>query len=306
MPKFRMAYYAYPIDLHDGDGMLDWFDFIRIAQDNLRNYYSIQYDPGDAFRVERGAELGAEIYNINREALYQADLVLAFLPAKIPTVGVVLELEQAAFLGKTVVIFTDAQSWSLQGRFGDQDNVFMSNTDAVDFGGWPALSAWLNAREATGDASRADRHPVPLPVLPIRGGSHRGSPRLPSRTYADDAGLDLYASHEVTIDPGAFYDVPCSIAVELPQETWGLLIGRSSTLRKKKLLVHPGVIDAGYRGELFAGVWNMNTHRVVVAEGERLAQLIVLPNLTMELLPQFVEGLGPHPRGEKGFGSTGV
>jgi dUTPase len=84
-----------------------------------------------------------------------------------------------------------------------------------------------------------------------------------------------------------------------------MLTGRSSTLRKKGLLVHTGIIDCGYRGPLFAGVWNMTDDDKVVAKDERIALLIVQPNLTKDLQPEPVKELAPHARGEAGFGSTG-
>lgn len=130
---------------------------------------------------------------------------------------------------------------------------------------------------------------------------------IPTRANHDDAGLDLYVSANVTIQPHSFVDVPTNTAVSLPAGTWGYLTGRSSTLRKKGLLVNPGVIDAGYTGELFSGVWNLSDQTVTLAPGDRIAQLVVLPNLTQTLEPARVEEFGSAgTRGERGFGSSGV
>lgn len=132
---------------------------------------------------------------------------------------------------------------------------------------------------------------------------------LPTRAYPDDAGFDLYVARGVTIPARQFVDISCGVAVELPEGTWGFLTGRSSTLRKRGLLVHTGVIDVGYRGELFAGVWNLTDHEVTVNAGERISQLIVLQNTTERVTLTEVlssDEFSPHPRGVRGFGSSGV
>lgn len=138
---------------------------------------------------------------------------------------------------------------------------------------------------------------IRLPVL--------GHPMAPTRAHDDDAGYDLYVSEDRTIDPGEFVDIPTGIAIQLPRNTWGLLTGRSSTLRKLGLLVNQGIIDYGYRGELFAGVQNLTNHRVLVTAGSRIAQLIVVPNATLDTVLEEVSELDTHERGPRGFGSSG-
>lgn len=132
-----------------------------------------------------------------------------------------------------------------------------------------------------------------------------GQAQEPTRAYSDDAGLDLYVSEFSVIPPHGFVDIPSGIAVEIPTEYWGLLTGRSSTLRKRGLLVNQGVIDPGYRGELFAGVWNLTDFEVTIEQGERLAQLILMPNITPQFELEQVEKLDLHERGTSGFGSSG-
>ena len=132
---------------------------------------------------------------------------------------------------------------------------------------------------------------------------------IPTRAYHDDAGFDLYTARTTTIPAHGFQDVSCGIAVELPQGTWGLLTGRSSTLRKRGLLVHTGVIDVGYRGELFAGVWNLTGEPVEVLAGERVSQLILIHNATEQATLTLVDSVNEfslHPRGVNGFGSSGA
>ena len=127
---------------------------------------------------------------------------------------------------------------------------------------------------------------------------------LLTRAYPGDAGFDLFCREEHWIGPGESVDIPLGVRVQLPEGWWGLLTGRSSTLRKRGLLVAQGVIDQGYRGPLYAYVRNMTEEMVRVRDGERLAQLIPLPLFpgTIEL----VEDLEGHERGVNGFGSSGT
>lgn len=128
----------------------------------------------------------------------------------------------------------------------------------------------------------------------------------PTKAYADDAGFDLYVDEETSIMPRSFVDIPLGIAVKLPVGTWGLLTGRSSTLRKHGLLVAQGVIDCGYTGPLFAGVWNMNDFPVVIEKGQRIVQYLIMGNHSLDVVASMVASLPGTARGSAGFGSTGV
>jgi dUTP pyrophosphatase len=128
----------------------------------------------------------------------------------------------------------------------------------------------------------------------------------PTRAYADDAGFDLFVSERAVISPGEFVDVKSGVSAEFPKHIWGMIQGRSSTLRKRGLMVNPGVIDAGYRGPLFSGVWNLGRTTQILEVGERVAQLILFPNVTEKVLIEICEELADHPRGNNGFGSSGA
>jgi dUTP pyrophosphatase len=84
-----------------------------------------------------------------------------------------------------------------------------------------------------------------------------------------------------------------------------MLTGRSSTLRTKGLLVNQGIIDPGYRGELYIGCWNMTSNPITVHPGDRIGQLIIMCNRTAQVSLVESDHLSYHPRGTKGFGSTG-
>ena len=126
---------------------------------------------------------------------------------------------------------------------------------------------------------------------------------LPRFGYHGDAGLDLHVVGDHRLDPGQRSDLPAGIKVELPEGVWAEIEGRSSTLRRRGLKVHRGIIDQGYRGELFTYVENTTDEPVWIKEGERLAQLI--PHPVYVVTPIAVEKVAPSDRGENGFGSTG-
>jgi dUTP pyrophosphatase len=128
----------------------------------------------------------------------------------------------------------------------------------------------------------------------------------PTRAHADDAGLDLYVQHDAVVQPGAMVDLDLGVAVKAPPGTWTLLTGRSSTMRNLGLLVAQGIIDPGYTGPLYATVYNLRTHAVTIRRGDRVAQLIVMPNLTASVELCKVDELPYTSRGANGFGSSGA
>lgn len=138
------------------------------------------------------------------------------------------------------------------------------------------------------------------------GEEHNPAPKMPIRAHSDDAGFDLFVSETVVVPAHGFKDIPSGVSVELPHGYWGLLTGRSSTIRKRGLLIVQGIIDTGYRGELFSAAWNLTSKDVVVNRGERLAQFIILPNETQNTLLVRSEALGDSERGLGGFGSSGA
>lgn len=125
----------------------------------------------------------------------------------------------------------------------------------------------------------------------------------PTASYPGDAGYDLYAAQEIHIPVGEWRDVPIGICVEPPEGYWIRIVGRSSTFRRRGLLVIEGVIDNGYRGDIFFGVHNFSGTAVIINPGDRIAQAILHPILRFDW--QEVDELTESRRGGAGFGSTG-
>jgi dUTP pyrophosphatase len=128
----------------------------------------------------------------------------------------------------------------------------------------------------------------------------------PTRVTDGDAGYDLHAAEAATLGPGARASVGTGIAVAIPEGHAGLVLPRSGlAMRHGIALVNaPGLIDAGYRGEL--RVLLLNTDRAEsfeVRPGDRIAQLVIVRHEAPELTE--VEELDESARGRAGFGSTG-
>lgn len=127
----------------------------------------------------------------------------------------------------------------------------------------------------------------------------------PSKKYRGDAGLDLEVSQHRTVMPGATVRLTHNIAIQLPDDCFAMIMPRSSTLPDKRLMVIPGQLDGGYRGEVQTVVFNPTKTAIQVHVGERLSQLIIMPllNVSVEIVP--LDSLTPSDRSAAGFGSTG-
>ena len=130
---------------------------------------------------------------------------------------------------------------------------------------------------------------------------------LPTYGTAYAAGADLYACLEetITIAPGATAFVPTGIALEVPEKCAGLIYARSGLACKRGLAPanKVGVVDSDYRGEVMVALHNHGSEPQTVANGERIAQMVITPVLT----PAYVEAdeLSNTVRSTGGFGSTG-
>jgi len=129
---------------------------------------------------------------------------------------------------------------------------------------------------------------------------------LPTRAYPGDAGLDLYALEDGRLDSGERASVRTGVAVEIPDGYAGLILPRSGLAARSGIAIvnAPGLIDAGYRGEV--QVLLLNTDRTApftITAGDRIAQLVLV---RIEAPPVVeVESLSDSERGGGGFGSSG-
>ncbi|QTX04570.1 dUTP diphosphatase [Agromyces archimandritae] len=130
--------------------------------------------------------------------------------------------------------------------------------------------------------------------------------RMPAYAHPGDAGADLHASEAVRLEPGERRTVGTGVAIALPDGYAAFVVPRSGLAFKHGITIvnAPGTIDAGYRGEIKVSVLNTDASEAYeIAEGDRIAQLIVMPVGRARFVA--VDRLPGSVRGEGGFGSTG-
>lgn len=128
----------------------------------------------------------------------------------------------------------------------------------------------------------------------------------PSRAHPGDAGYDLYAAEATRLGPGERGSVGTGIAVEIPDGWAGLVLPRSGLAAKHGITLTnaPGLIDAGYRGEVRVLLLNTDGDAPFDVEpGDRIAQLMLVRHEAPEL--EEVASLEGSARGAAGFGSSG-
>ena len=132
---------------------------------------------------------------------------------------------------------------------------------------------------------------------------------LPAYHSKGAAGLDLVAAldmqHPLTLAPGARALVPTGLVIELPQGYEAQVRPRSGLALNYGIAVlnSPGTIDSDYRGEIGVVLANLGHAPFEIRRGERIAQLVVLPVVQVELFE--VAQVSVTARDEGGFGSTG-
>jgi dUTP pyrophosphatase len=141
---------------------------------------------------------------------------------------------------------------------------------------------------------------------------HQLDPDLDVPSYArpGDAGADLLARHDVVLAArGGRALVPTGVAVAIPEGCAGLVLPRSGLAVRHGVtcLNAPGLIDAGYRGELQVILVNHDPNEdYVVSRGDRIAQLVIVRVEEAAFALVSANGLGDADRGTGGFGHTGT
>jgi len=130
---------------------------------------------------------------------------------------------------------------------------------------------------------------------------------LPSKAHSDDACFDLYTAEYWQLYPGETHAVSTGYNIALPKGYAGLVCSRSGLAANNSVFVlnAPGMVDAGYRGELKVILHNASDDLVTIQAGDRIGQLFiqkVLPFICVEV-DEFSDE--KTDRGEGGFGSTG-
>ena len=147
------------------------------------------------------------------------------------------------------------------------------------------------------------------PRLAVRILDARLHGQLPAYASAGAAGLDLRAciGEELTLAPGQTELVPTGLAIHLGDPGLAAVILPRSGLGHKHGIVLGnlvGLIDSDYQGQLMVSVWNRGSVAFTIQPLERIAQLVVVPVVQVDL--RVVESFAASERGAGGFGSTGT
>jgi len=130
----------------------------------------------------------------------------------------------------------------------------------------------------------------------------------PAYASEGSAGLDLRAcvDNELLVAPGETHLIPTGIAIYIRDPGFaGLIVPRSGLGHKHGIVLGNlvGLIDSDYQGQLFVSCWNRGDQAYTVKEGERIAQLVIVP--VAQVAFNHVDSFGSTDRGTGGFGSTG-
>lgn len=124
-----------------------------------------------------------------------------------------------------------------------------------------------------------------------------------------DAGVDLRAMENVLLAPGEAKTVPTGVSIAIPKGIVGMLCPRSGLASKSHVSVlgAPGIIDSGYRGEIFTTLVNHDLQNSVgLAKGSRIAQLLLVCHVMEDTKFEIVDELDETERGSDGLGSSGL
>ena len=130
--------------------------------------------------------------------------------------------------------------------------------------------------------------------------------QLPGFAHPGDAGADLRSAEALTIAPGGRALVATGISMAIPEGHGGFVLPRSGLAVRHGVTVlnAPGLVDAGYRGELKVALINHGSESFEIHVGDRIAQLVVMAVAAPEY--DVADTLETTERGSGGFGSTGV
>lgn len=275
------------------DRAADWAADVESQRETARllllEHEFAVFDPSRAWMCNGLAYPHPALQESNREVIRRCDALFAILPEGVPTVGVPMEIELARELGIPVAVWTSL------------DSSFALCTDGVRLGDDPAelvfdLAGAIDSQYGAAWVEQQYGSRILFQRL-------EPNAELPTKAYVGDAGYDLPVYESTVVGPHEYANIPTGLAMALPDGYFGRITGRSSTSWTLGLQTMEGIIDCGFRGQLFARVYNPGEKGVVVSRGSRVAQLLVhrvhtLPVEEADVLPE-------SERGENGFGSSG-
>ena len=145
-----------------------------------------------------------------------------------------------------------------------------------------------------------------MSILKVQYYSNDDEFTLPTIAHGDDAGYDLYSAETVTILPQSCEGVNCIFNMAIPRGYFGKVYSRSSLLKHHIITTEAGVIDSGFRGELFVFLFNHGKELFTIKSADKIAQMVFMKKETVEFVKvDDLFKLGKTERGDNGFGSSG-
>lgn len=127
--------------------------------------------------------------------------------------------------------------------------------------------------------------------------------KVPSFAHDTDAGMDVYCVEEMTVAPSQRVQIRTGIALGIPKGYVGLIWDKSGIAHKAGLKTLGGVVDSGYTGEVFVGIFNTSTETHTFLAGDKVAQILI-QKIEQPAVVE-VASLAASERGTGAFGSTG-
>ena len=127
----------------------------------------------------------------------------------------------------------------------------------------------------------------------------------PKKAHPDDAGYDLYSRIDAVLEPLSGMAIPVGFAMELPTGYEAQIRPRSGLAVKHHITVtnSPGTVDANFRGEVKAILYNLGKEPFTIKRGDRIAQMVICKLPEIDLVE--ATELSETNRGSGGFGSSG-
>lgn len=128
-----------------------------------------------------------------------------------------------------------------------------------------------------------------------------GYKNIPQRAHYNDSGADIFSTKDITIPAGKVVKVPTGTGTILP-DGYDIVVHCKSGLSSKGIYAANAPVDAGYRGEIHAILYNTTDKDYEIKAGDKIGQFVVRPVIYAD----FVESIDEESRGDNGFGSTGI
>ena len=126
-----------------------------------------------------------------------------------------------------------------------------------------------------------------------------GYTNSPNRAHYNDAGADVYVNQSYVLEAGSTTKIPLGFGLDLPDGLAAFIFPRSG-LSSKGITCELPPIDSGYKGQIHAIVTNHSKENYVIAENDRIGQLVIMPVIMADFVTEFTE-----QRNANGFGSSG-